>query len=94
MSKLLEWVSLVTSILALWLAVFFEKTPFDMSTNTKNVLLISPVLLGIGFAIFSAAVIAYRVATFNDCVDASKELQKQIQEAKDDLTKKGFEFSS
>ena len=34
----------------------------------------------------------FRVATFNDCEDASKELQRQIGEAREDLRSKGFNF--
>ena len=37
-------------------------------------------------------VFACRVATFNDCEDAAKELQKQIGEAREDLRNKGFNF--
>ena len=33
-----------------------------------------------------------RVATFNDCEAASKELQRQIGEAREDLRSKGFNF--
>ena len=32
----------------------------------------------------------FRVATFNDCEDTSKELQRQIGEAREDLRSKGF----
>ena len=33
-----------------------------------------------------------RVATFNDCEDAAKELQLQISETREDLRSKGFNF--
>ena len=33
-----------------------------------------------------------RVATFNDCEEAAKELQQQISEAREDLRGKGFNF--
>ena len=33
-----------------------------------------------------------RVATFNDCEEAARELQQQISEAREDLRKKGFNF--
>ena len=36
--------------------------------------------------------IVSRVATFNDCEEAAKELQEQISEAREDLRKKGFNF--
>ena len=48
------------------------------------------------FVIYSIVLItnafACRVATFNDCEDAAKELQKQIGEAREDLRNKGFNF--
>lgn len=41
---------------------------------------------------YSVFTILYRVFTFNDCPEAAEEIQKQIQEAKDDLTAKGLKF--
>ena len=36
--------------------------------------------------------VSCRVATFNDCEEAAKELQQQISEAREDLRSKGFNF--
>lgn len=41
---------------------------------------------------YSVFTILYRVFTFNDCPEAAEEIQKQIKEAKDDLTAKGLKF--
>lgn len=36
--------------------------------------------------------ILYRVFTFNDCPEAAAEIQRQIKEARADLSAKGFKF--
>ena len=41
---------------------------------------------------YTYQLLCFRVATFNDCEDAAKELQKQIGEAREDLRSKGFNF--
>lgn len=51
-----------------------------------------PVYLLVAFGCYSLATVGYRVATFNDCEDAAKELQAQIKEAKEDLKKKGLKM--
>ena len=42
------------------------------------------------FKIVSVLIITYRVATFNNCDEAYRELVSEIEEAKADLAKKGF----
>lgn len=42
-----------------------------------------------GYAVYT---VLYRVFTFNDCPEAAEEIQKQIEEAKADLSSKGFKF--
>ncbi len=51
-----------------------------------------PVYLLVAIGCYSLATVGYRVATFNDCEDAAKELQAQIKEAKEDLKKKGLKM--
>jgi dolichyl-phosphate mannosyltransferase polypeptide 3 len=36
--------------------------------------------------------VLYRTLTFNECTEAAEELQRQIKEARADLTKKGMKF--
>lgn len=55
-------------------------------------ILLLPVILVAVFGVVSVAIIAYRVYTFNDCLEASEELQRQIKEAKADLAKKGLKL--
>jgi dolichyl-phosphate mannosyltransferase polypeptide 3 len=51
-----------------------------------------PVGLVLVFGLACLFVIVYRVITFNDCEEASKELQQQIKEAQEDLKSKGLKF--
>ncbi|CAG2105800.1 unnamed protein product, partial [Medioppia subpectinata] len=51
---------------------------------------LTPVYLVLVFGAVSAAIVLYRVFTFNDCPDAHRELKRQITEATDDLRRKGF----
>lgn len=55
-------------------------------------ILLLPMVLVAVFGVVSIAIIAYRVYTFNDCLEASEELQRQIKEAKADLAKKGLKL--
>lgn len=58
----------------------------------RTLVLISP-LLAVGiFGLVSAVIVLYRVSTFNDCKEAAEEIQQQIKEAKEDLSRKGFKF--
>lgn len=51
-----------------------------------------PIYALIVFGCYSLATIGYRVATFNDCVEASESLKQEINDARQDLSKKGFKF--
>lgn len=42
--------------------------------------------------VYAVITVLYRVFTFNNCPEAAEELQNQIKEAREDLTKKGFTF--
>lgn len=41
---------------------------------------------------YAVVTVLYRTFTFNDCPEAAEELQKHIEEAKADLSAKGFKF--
>ena len=91
MSKLVQLVSLLSCLLSLWLGVYYEAVAVGTGA-LRTSLLLSPLLLLATFCLYSVLVIAYRVATFNDCEEAALELQKQISEARMDLRSKGFVF--
>nr|XP_022302330.1 dolichol-phosphate mannosyltransferase subunit 3-like [Crassostrea virginica] len=90
--KLFQWLLGGGLFIAVWLAFVLEKVDIQLTEIQRTIVLISP-LLAVGvFGVISALIVLYRVATFNDCKDAAKELQQQIKEAKEDLSRKGLKF--
>ena len=69
--------------------------PISISFLFQNdqLVLFSPVLLVILFGVYSLVTLIYRVATFNDCEAAAKELQEEIAEAKKELKAKGVDVN-
>ncbi|WAR00711.1 DPM3-like protein [Mya arenaria] len=80
--KLFQWLMAGGAFLALWISLLLGYIDSDINDSTKDVILF----------LYSVAVIGYRVATFNDCVQSAEELQNDITEAKKDLMAKGFNF--
>ncbi|MCL4115220.1 UNVERIFIED_CONTAM: hypothetical protein GTU68_006257 [Idotea baltica] len=62
----------------------------DFTQKNFTIIFLIPFILVALFGVVSLFIIAYRVYTFNDCIEAEKELQQQIKMAKDDLAKKGL----
>ena len=91
MTKLLEWISGLVIIIAVWAGIW-TKNIGNLALSYPNTTMLWPVYLVIFFGLYSIAVIVYRVYTFNDCPEAAKELQLEIEEAKEDLKKKGMTF--
>ena len=90
MTKLMEWLTGLLAIFALWLSILFGS---DLANTHPNLTLFWPILfLVIPFGLFSVAVIIFRVYNFNDCREAAEELQGEIKAAKEDLKKKGMVF--
>ena len=91
MTKLAEWLSILTILAGVWYAQNFGNI---LSTDFYHPILTFwwPVGLVLVFGLACLFVIVYRVITFNDCEEASKELQQQIEEAKEDLKSKGLKF--
>jgi len=92
MTMLMQWVMMGTIILGPWIAFYRSEDQSNWSDQTRLLILAYPLLLLIAFGVYSVAVIAWRVYSFNDCQEASDELKGQIQEAKAGLAKKGFKF--
>lgn len=92
MTKLLEWLLVVSLVAVAWGLVTFDLLGLHISAVYKEVAWPMPVYLLVAFGCYSLAAVGYRVATFNDCEDAARELQSQIQEAKEDLKKKGLKM--
>ena len=92
MTKLMEWLTALGAFFAAWYALYTQSVAPEFSRRHREAIFWAP--FG-GVALFGAyciTVIAYRVATFNDCQEAAKELQAQIVEAKADLKRKGLKM--
>lgn len=86
----MEWLTVLTVLISVWWALYMEMIFPSWSRDHKLTVLSLPFVGVACFGLYSVGVIAYRVATFNDCEEAAQELQSQIPEAKADLKKKGF----
>lgn len=92
MTKLLEWLLTASLVAVAWGLVTFDLLGLQLPAVYREVAWPMPVYLLVVFGCYSLATVGYRVATFNDCEDAARELQAQIQEAKKDLKKKGLKM--
>ncbi|KAF1381748.1 hypothetical protein PFLUV_G00157220 [Perca fluviatilis] len=92
MTKLVEWLFGVSVVGAAWALVSFDLLDLSLPQTYREVAWPMPLYLLVSFGCYSLATVGYRVATFNDCDEAAKELQGQIKEAKEDLRKKGLKM--
>lgn len=92
MTKLVEWLTAFILLLSVWISIYSGKFLPELSRQHPALVLWSPVLAVAAFGIYSVGVIAIRVASFNDCDEAAKELKEEIEEAKADLKKKGIKI--
>lgn len=90
MTKLLEWISVLSAVFAVWYSLVGGYVKHSAIDNNMNLILVSPILFVILFGLYAVTVVLYRVFTFNNCEVAAKELQAEIIEAKKDLLDKGF----
>ena len=93
MTKLLEWLSGGIVLASIWAGILWGNF-VSLDDSSRFHVLISPIYALVVFGLVSLAIVIYRTATFNDCPEACEELKKQIIEARQDLTKKGFKFKS
>ncbi|XP_028176535.1 dolichol-phosphate mannosyltransferase subunit 3 [Ostrinia nubilalis] len=92
MTKLLEWISVISAVFAVWYSLIGGYVKHPLIENNMNLVLVSPVIFVILFGLYAASVVLYRVFTFNNCEDAAKELQLEIAEARKDLLDKGLKW--
>ncbi|XP_062522432.1 dolichol-phosphate mannosyltransferase subunit 3-like isoform X1 [Corticium candelabrum] len=92
-TKLVQWVVVLGLFLGLWCGAVTETFPVALSSQIRDVLVALPVYLLVAFGCFSLAYIGHKLIVFNDCVEASESLAKEVQEAREDLAAKGFKFS-
>ncbi|XP_027892872.1 dolichol-phosphate mannosyltransferase subunit 3 [Xiphophorus couchianus] len=92
MTKLLQWLLGVSLLGAVWALVAFDLLELSLPRTYREVAWPIPLYLLVSFGCYSLATVGYRVATFNDCNEAARELHEQIKEAKEDLRKKGLKM--
>ena len=62
------------------------------SEPNKSEILLAPIVLVAIIGVVLLSILIRRISTFNDCPEAAAELRKQIEQAREDLTSKGFKF--
>ncbi|XP_044304673.1 dolichol-phosphate mannosyltransferase subunit 3 [Varanus komodoensis] len=93
MTKLLRWLLTLALLSTTWATLALDLLGLDLLPPTwYQVLWPLPIYLLVTFGCYALGIIGYRLATFNDCEEASQELQAQIREARDDLTRHGLKF--
>ncbi|XP_026581075.1 dolichol-phosphate mannosyltransferase subunit 3-like [Pseudonaja textilis] len=93
MTKLLQWLGSLAVLGGVWAALMLDLVgSYPLSPSWHQVLWALPTYLLVTFGCYSLGVVGYRLATFNDCQEASLELQAQIQEARADLARHGMKF--
>lgn len=92
MSKLLEWVSVLSALFTIWYSLIGGYVKHPLIQENITLILISPIIFVALFGLYAVIVVLYRVFTFNNCEEAAKELQEEIIEAKKDLTEKGLRW--
>ncbi|KAL0820871.1 hypothetical protein ABMA28_005538 [Loxostege sticticalis] len=92
MTKLLEWISVISAVFAVWYSLIGGYVKHPLIENNMNIVLVSPIIFVLLFGLYAATVVLYRVFTFNNCEEAAKELQVEIAEARKDLLDKGLKW--
>jgi len=89
MTKLAEWVFGLGLFVSTWYLIFTRKIE---SSFTDSEILLAPIVLVAIIGVVLLTILIRRISTFNDCPEAAAELRKQIEQAREDLTSKGFKF--
>lgn len=92
MTKLMQWLLGLSLLGVVWALVSYDLLDLNLPQTFRDVAWPMPAYLLVSFGCYSLAVIGYRVATFNDCEEASQELRRHIEEARADLRRKGLRF--
>nr|XP_048684551.1 dolichol-phosphate mannosyltransferase subunit 3 [Caretta caretta] len=91
MTKLVQWLCGLALLGTAWATLALDPLGLHLPLPCQQVLWPFPVYLLVAFGCYSLATVGYRLATFNDCEAAAKELQEQIREARADLSRRGAE---
>ncbi|XP_044763150.1 dolichol-phosphate mannosyltransferase subunit 3 [Coccinella septempunctata] len=92
MTKLMEWLTAISALISLWVALLTNKIGNDFTKQHHQFILYLPIILIILFGLYALTVVLYRTFTFNNCEEAAAALKKEIQEAKSSLKAMGYIF--
>ncbi|RLN10848.1 hypothetical protein BBJ28_00010051 [Nothophytophthora sp. Chile5] len=92
MLKYQKWLVAFVLLLSLWLLLLRYATDHVADPRVLQVVNVLPMYALVSFGAYSLAAIALSVMAVQDFPEASKELDRQVIEAKAELTKKGFKF--
>ncbi|KAL8184510.1 UNVERIFIED_CONTAM: Dolichol-phosphate mannosyltransferase subunit 3 [Gekko kuhli] len=93
MTKLLQWLFALALLGGTWATLTLNLLGLGpLPPPVYQVLWALPTYLLVTFGCYSLGTVGYRLATFNDCEEAARELQAQIREARDDLARRGMKF--
>ena len=82
--------SYVGTCLLLWMGLCWKLEEYKATKSVKEVVHILPMYALICFGAYSLGTIGLSLMAVRDCPEASKELDKQIKEAKEDLRRRGI----
>lgn len=91
-TKLVKWLMAAAVFLEVWYGLLNGWIPVDLSPQMYQMLVPMPLYAIMCLGCYALATIGYRLMTFNDCENASKELRRDIEDARRDLTSKGLKF--
>ncbi|KAK3932058.1 Dolichol-phosphate mannosyltransferase subunit 3 [Frankliniella fusca] len=92
-TKLMQWLLGLAAFSGLWATLVANAAqPHHFLHKHEFLVLALPIILIGLFGIYAVFIVLYRVFTFNNCEEAAEELNKQIQQARKDLSSKGFSF--
>lgn len=76
MTKLTEWLFYLFLFLGPWTATITGIYNSPYITEYRQFILLFPVILLFLFSIYAITVVLYRTLTFNNCEEASQQLQR------------------
>lgn len=95
LTKLMQWGLALAAFTGFWATLVANAAqPKHFLHRYEIFVLTLPIIVAGLFGIYAVFVVLYRVFTFNNCEEAAEELNKQIEQAREDLKSKGFKFSA
>lgn len=92
MTKLLEWISVTSAVLAVWYSLVGGYVKHKFIEENMDIIFVSPIIFVGLFGLYAVTVVLYRTFTFNNCTDEADALMAEIEEAKKDLHEKGLRW--